>query len=97
MFVVCVDWEFPPEKADVVLERLKQQARDSLAAEPNCHQFDVSVSTDTPGRFFLYEVYGSEDDFESHKVQPYFGPFAAFVDPMTLKKTVQTYQLADLS
>lgn len=52
-----------------------QDARDSVANELGCRQFDVLVSEDDPLQVTLYEVYDDVRAFEAHLAAPHFAPF----------------------
>ena len=43
MYVVVVEFTIKPGFAGRFRERLRQQARDSLELEPECHVFDVCI------------------------------------------------------
>ena len=51
---------------------VKRHARNSIAREPGCVAFEVSVDRDDPQRFIFYEIYLSEADFEAHTQTPWF-------------------------
>ena len=51
---------------------IKRHATNSITKEPGCITFEVSVDRDDPRRFFFYEIYLSEADFEAHTQTPWF-------------------------
>jgi autoinducer 2-degrading protein len=66
MYVVCVTVFVKPENVNDFIEATKDNAGNTRN-EPGNHRFDVLQAVDEPGRFFLYEVYGSENDFRTHQ------------------------------
>jgi autoinducer 2-degrading protein len=65
MFVVCVTVWVKPDNVDQFL-RATLENQKHTRREPGNLRFDVLRGQDEPGRFFLYEVYRSEDDFHKH-------------------------------
>ena len=66
MYVVCVTIRVEPDH----LEEFIQATRANHLAtrgEPGNVRFDVLRETSDPTRFFLYEVYRSEEDFKAHQ------------------------------
>jgi len=59
------------------LDRVKRQAKDSLAGEIGCKQFDVCHAQGKPGHVFLYEVYTDDAAFEVHRRAEYLQAFNA--------------------
>ena len=49
-FVVIVDFEVQPGKSDEVIKLVSENARNSVANEPGCYQFDVMRVADQPDR-----------------------------------------------
>ncbi len=47
-------------------KRVRKHANNCVTKEPGCITFEVSTDKDDPRRFFLYEVYVDESDFEAH-------------------------------
>ena len=93
MFAVSVVFDVAPSHAEGFLGRVKQQAKDSLEAEPDCHRFDVLVDPERPVRVFLYELYSNRAAFDQHLASAHFKAFDAEVAPMTLDKRVETWLL----
>ena len=92
-FVVTVAFEVDPAAAEVFLARVRQQASDSLSREPECYRFDVCTDPAIPGRFLLYEIYGSAEAFQTHLESAHFKAFDADIASIVRAKTVQTWQL----
>ena len=66
MFAVFVTLKVHPESYKTFLARMRQQATDSLANEPDCHVFEVWANDDAPGTVQLYELYASAAAFDVH-------------------------------
>ena len=64
-FVIVAEFEVRPEGLERFLELAKVDAAQSVAKEPGCHQFDVTVER-AANRVLLYEVYDDEAAFEAH-------------------------------
>lgn len=79
------------------LERVREQARASLEAEPACRQFDVCRSPEDVGDVFLYEVYATSADFASHLETPHFLAFDAETRTWVDEKIVQRWELVSPS
>ena len=91
MFVVVVEFEIHPDFHDAFRDRVRRQAADSLTLEADCHQFDVTVATDDPGRVLLYEIYSDRDAFDAHLASAHFIQFDAEVSDWVKTKTVAFY------
>jgi autoinducer 2-degrading protein len=66
MYVVCVTvWVKEGDEDEFVLATL-YNAR-CTRQEPGNRRFDVLRHEEEPGRFLLYEVYDSPDDFQAHQ------------------------------
>ncbi len=50
MYVVTVEFVVWPKHVEEFHQAIQQQAHNSLALEPGCHQFDVSVDPQTRER-----------------------------------------------
>ena len=74
------------------MQRVGQQARDSLDKEPDCHLFDVCISDDRPNFVFLYEVYTDPQAFQLHLESDYFLAFDAEVGDWVVDKVVAQYR-----
>jgi autoinducer 2-degrading protein len=81
-FVLQVEFDVKPESLAEFLRLVDGNARDSVAKEPGCFQFDVMQTLDDPNRVVLYEVYASEDAFKAHMGMPHTQTFLAAVKPM---------------
>jgi quinol monooxygenase YgiN len=71
-YVIVAELTVLPERlADFVTHSL-EDARDSVANEPGCRQFDVNVAADGSPTAVFYEVYDSRAAFEAHLQAPHF-------------------------
>jgi quinol monooxygenase YgiN len=92
MYVVTVIFEPHAGGMEAFLPLMMENARLSLADEPGCHRFDVSLSEDGT-RVFLYELYSDEAAFGQHVQSPHFKAFDRAIADMIARKTVETYSL----
>jgi autoinducer 2-degrading protein len=66
MYVVCVTvWVKPGHERDFIEATRKNHL--GTREEPGNVRFDVLQKEDEPGRFFLYEVYRTKEDFGLHQ------------------------------
>ena len=75
------------------MQLMLDNARQSLALEPGCKQFDVAEDPDEKHKIFLYEVYDDEAAFEAHKTYPHYLEFCQHADPLTTSKVVNKFHL----
>ena len=92
MFVVLVEFISHAQHAEDFLNRVKQQAADSLELERECHVFDVCVDPTEATRVVLYEVYTDRAAFQAHLDSDHFKAFDAQVQPWVANKTVSQLQ-----
>ena len=91
---VCVTFQVKPEHFDEFLDRVKQQANDSLSKEAWCHQFDVSTREDAPFEVLLYETYDDRTAFlEKHRQTDHFAEFNATVSDWIAAKQVGVWDI----
>ncbi|MDH3715207.1 MAG: antibiotic biosynthesis monooxygenase [Gammaproteobacteria bacterium] len=91
MFVVTVIFELHPGRAGEFEPAMLAQARNSLAAEADCLQFDVCRNPQREDEFFLYEIYRDRAAFDAHLDSPHYKNFDATVAQMVADKTVNFY------
>ncbi|SFR33054.1 Quinol monooxygenase YgiN [Yoonia tamlensis] len=91
MFVVTVQFQIAPTHEIEFLAHMRQNAAQSLGAEPGCHQFDVCTDPARPCEVFLYEVYEDAQAFQDHLHSAHFKAFDAVVADMVLSKQVATF------
>jgi autoinducer 2-degrading protein len=80
MYVVSVTVFVKPERVDGFVEAILENARNTRN-EPGNVRFDVSQCSADLGRFLLYEVYNSEEDFKAHQRTPHYLRWRETVEP----------------
>ena len=84
MYVVCVTVYvkegFQEEFIKATLENAKNTRK-----EPLNFRFDILQCLDDPNRFFLYEVYKSDDGMTAHKETAHYSKWRETVAPMMAK------------
>ena len=87
-FVIVAEFEVRQGALERFLELAKVDASESVAREPGCRQFDVTV--DREGlRVLLYEVYDDEAAFEAHLQTPHLEAFRAGIEPLVVSRNVR--------
>ena len=71
MYVVCVTVHVAEGRAAEFLAATLDNAR-ATRGEPANRRFDLLRGADDPGRFFIYEVYSSEQGFRDHQQTPHY-------------------------
>jgi autoinducer 2-degrading protein len=66
VYVVCVGIQVVDGGAEELITATLENAR-ATRGEPGNVRFDVLRAIDDAGRFTLYEVYASEEDFQAHQ------------------------------
>jgi autoinducer 2-degrading protein len=92
MYVVIVDFVAKPGHVDAFRAAMIGNARTSLASEPGCRQFDVSVAPDDPAKIFLYELYDDLAAFEAHLQTAHYRDFDAKTAPWVAAKSARKLQ-----
>jgi quinol monooxygenase YgiN len=92
MYIVTVRLDIDPAQAREFMRAMGEQARSSLALEPGCRQFDVSVDPSDMRRVFLYEVYTDKATFAAHLQTPHFQQFDATVRPWVTARVIETWE-----
>ena len=95
MYIVTVEFVVGARHVDAFQNAVRQQARNSLSLEADCHQFDVGVDPQDPRRTFLYEVYTDEAAFRAHRETEHFANFSATVSEWVESKTLQFWIRAE--
>lgn len=90
-FVIIAEFEVRPDKIDRFLELAAMDARQSLATEPGCEQFDVTVLEDDPSTVVLYEVYRDAAAFEAHLETPHLKAFRDELDQLVSSRNVRRF------
>ena len=92
MYVVIVEFTTRPEHFDSFLERVQQQAKDSLQLEIDCHHFDVCLNPERDNFVLLYELYTDKSAFDTHLESNHFLDFNGAVQDWVVDKKVDTFQ-----
>ena len=88
-FVIIAEFEVKPDKLAQFLELARTDASQSVAREPGCHQFDVTLDREQPNRVVLYEVYDDEAAFNAHLETPHLAAFRAGIDNLVVSRHVR--------
>jgi autoinducer 2-degrading protein len=88
-FVIIAEFEVKPDQLERFLELARTDASQSVAKEPGCHQFDVTVDREQPNRVVLYEVYADAAAFDSHVEMPHLKAFRAGIEDLIVSRQVR--------
>lgn len=91
MLAVTVRFRVKSEYKQRFLDRVQRQAKDTLANETDCRQFDVCYSQENPGQVFLYEIYTDDSAFEAHLRTVHFQGFNATTADWVEEKAVERW------
>lgn len=70
MNTITVDIKIKSEHLAAFKQEIARHIAATKAGESGCVQFDFSVDTEDPERFYLYEVYADDDALEAHHHSP---------------------------
>jgi quinol monooxygenase YgiN len=87
-FVIIAEFEGEAEGLERFLELATGDASQSVAQEPGCHQFDVTVDR-AANRVVLYEVYDDEAAFDAHLQTPHLKTFRDGIEPLVVSRNVR--------
>lgn len=93
-FVIWVTFDIKPGTFDEFHKAALEDARDSVANEPGCLEFNVLIPTASTDRLSLFEVYKDRKAFETHCTMPHFHTFAAVADKVVTAKNATEWSLA---
>lgn len=91
-YVITVDFFLHPGALDPFLTLIRENARKSLADEPECDRFDVLVQRGMPDHILLYEIYKDRAAFDFHLKSKHFAQFNAASAPYVRDKKVVEYE-----
>ena len=91
MYIVTVVFVVKAAHLEQFNARVRQQAKDSLEREADCHRFDVATGIADPQQIFLYEIYSSERAFEDHLASAHFKSFNAATQDWVESKSVNRW------
>lgn len=92
MYVVMVEFVVRDGFVDAFRDRVRQQARDSLEREADCHVFDVCIDPQRDHVVLLYEVYSDTAAFDAHLASAHFSDFDAAVGDWIESKRVTRFE-----
>lgn len=92
MYIVAVNFQIDSHHLPEFIVAMGNQARQSLANEAECHQFDVCYDPGQPNHCFLYEVYSNESAFKNHLQSTHFLEFDKQVKDGLLAKMVNIFE-----
>jgi (4S)-4-hydroxy-5-phosphonooxypentane-2,3-dione isomerase len=75
MLVITVRFNLKSAHCANFRARVRRQAQDTLAAEKDCHRFEICSSPENAEQIFLYEIYTDEAAFQAHLNSPHFLAF----------------------
>ena len=87
--VIIAEFEVKPGKLAEFLALAEVDARRSLADEPGCRQFTVSVDREAPDRVVLFEVYDDDAAFDAHLETPHLKAFREGIEPLISSRHVR--------
>ena len=87
MYAVTVTFQIKPGQMAAFMPLMQANARTSLAAEPECHQFDIATDPARPDEVFLYELYTDAAAFDAHLASAHFQSFNAEVGAMIASRS----------
>jgi len=87
--VIIAEFEVKPGKLAAFLELAEVDARRSVADEPGCRQFTVTVDREPPDRVVLFEVYDDEAAFDAHLETPHLKAFRAGIEPLIVSRHIR--------
>lgn len=87
-FVVIAEFQVKPGQQQAFLELAHEDARQSLANEDGCHQFDVLIAEDDDHRIVLHEAYTDRAAFDTHTQMPHYAPFKEGSAPLIAEDPV---------
>jgi quinol monooxygenase YgiN len=88
-FVIIAEFEVRPDKLEQFLELARTDASQSVANEPGCRQFDVTLDREEPNRVVLYEVYEDSAAFDAHLEMPHLAAFRAGIEGLIVSRQVR--------
>jgi quinol monooxygenase YgiN len=88
-FVIIAEFEVKPDKLEQFLELARTDASHSVADEPGCRQFDVTLDREHPNRVVLYEIYDDEAAFDAHLKTPHLAAFRTGIEDLIVSRQVR--------
>lgn len=88
MYCIIVKTELKSGFRDEFLPLMLENAAASVRDEPGCHVFDVIEDQESPGTFYLYEIYDDPAALEAHKQTPHYAHCRSRINPMIERQSV---------
>jgi quinol monooxygenase YgiN len=88
-FVIIAEFEVKPGSLERFLELGEADSRHSVADEPGCRQFTVTVDREQPNRVVLFEVYDDEAAFAAHLETPHLDAFRSGIEGLVVSRNVR--------
>jgi quinol monooxygenase YgiN len=88
-FVIIAEFEVKADQLGRFLELAKTDAAQSVANEPGCRQFDVTVERERSNRVVLYEVYDDQAAFDAHLETPHLAAFRSGIEDLVVSRQVR--------
>lgn len=88
-FVIVAEFEIKAGSLERFVELARMDAAASVANEPGCRQFDVTVDGDGDDRVVLYEVYDDQAAFDAHLQTPHLEAFRTAIDDLVTGRRIQ--------
>lgn len=88
--IVIANLTAAPGEGAALQAGLEQHAKNCLANEPDCLQFDISRDRANPDRLTAYEMYRNEAGFEAHKASKHFAWFGETYGHLIAEREVRT-------
>ena len=89
---LTVEFDIVESSRAEFLERVRENAAQSVRDEPGCLRFDV-LAPKAGGPLLLYEIYADRGAFEAHLASPHFLHFDRATKDMVLRKVVTEFAL----
>ena len=93
MLAIVVEFRVVPARRSTFLDRVSENARQSILLEKGCHRFDVCVDPGDETAVFLYEVYRDAESFEGHLASSHYAAFDIETRSWVTSKVVRTLDL----
>jgi quinol monooxygenase YgiN len=88
-FVIIAEFAVKPDRLDQFLALARIDASESVAKEPGCRQFDVTLDREQPNRVVLYEVYEDAAAFDAHLETPHLAAFREGIADLIVSRQVR--------
>ena len=88
-FVIIAEFEVKEDQLERFLQLARTDAAQSVANEPGCRQFDVTLDREHANRVVLYEVYDHEAAFDAHLQTPHLAALRAGIEDLIVSRQVR--------